>query len=80
MYDYTYIYVTMLKSVRVATPSPIPVAGPTSPAAAAMSPQEPMSIYLTPMPPRVSRELEHRGYVEIPGRTRGETRAMRAAS
>ena len=32
------------------------------------------------MPPRVSRELEHRGYVEKPGRTRGETHAMRAAS
>ena len=46
----------------------------------AMSPQEPMSNPLTPMPPRVSRELEHNGYVEIPGRTRGETRALRAAS
>ena len=33
-----------------------------------------------PIPPRVSRELEHEGYVEMPGRTRGETRALRDAS
>ena len=30
-------------------------------------------------PPRVSRELEHEGYVETPGRTRGEIRALRDA-
>ena len=33
-----------------------------------------------PPPPCVSRELEYEGYVEMPGRTRGETRALRDAS
>ena len=33
-----------------------------------------------PVPPRVSRDLEHEGYVKMPGRTRGETRALRNAS
>ena len=32
------------------------------------------------IPPRVSRELSHEGYVEMPRRTRGETSAMREAS
>ena len=31
-------------------------------------------------PPRVTRELHHEGYEEMPGRTRGETRAIRDAS
>ena len=31
-------------------------------------------------PPRVSRELEYEVYVEMPGRTRGEIRALRDAS
>ena len=30
-----------------------------------------------PIPPRVSRELAHEGYVEMPKRTRGEIRALR---
>ena len=52
--------------------APIP-APPTSP------PPVPISNSPTPIPPRVSRELAHEGYVEMPGRTRGETRAMRDA-
>ena len=39
-----------------------------------------MSNSPAPIPPRVSRELAHEGYVETPERTRGETRAMREAS
>ena len=53
-------------------PAPIP-APPTSP------PPVPISNSPAPIPPRVSRELAHEGYVEMPGRTRGETRAMRDA-
>ena len=36
-----------------------------------------MSNFSAPIPPRVSRESEHEGYVEMTGRTRGETRALR---
>ena len=34
---------------------------------------------LAPTPLRVSREMKHEEYVEMPGRTRGKTRAMRDA-
>ena len=33
-----------------------------------------------PIPPCIRRELAHKGYVEIPGKTRGEARALRNAS
>ena len=76
------IYVPMPQSVPVAAPSPAPVATPPAPAPAATLPPPPTrtSNSPAPIPPRVSRELEHEGYVEMPGRTRGETRALRDAS
>ncbi|CAM9174256.1 unnamed protein product [Ascophyllum nodosum] len=39
-----------------------------------------MSNSPTPIPPRVSRELAHKGYKEIAVRTGGETRVLRDAS
>ena len=39
-----------------------------------------MSNSPAPTLPRVRRELEYEGYVEIPGKMRGETRALRNAS
>ena len=76
------IYVPMAQSVPVAAPSPAPVATPTAPAPAATLPPPPTRTSNSPaaISPRVSRELEHEGYVEMPGRTRGETRALRDAS
>ena len=76
------IYVPMPQSVPVAAPSPAPVATPPAPAPAATlpPPSTRTSNSPAPFPPRVSRELEHEGYVEMPGRTRGETRALRDAS
>ena len=75
-------YVSMPQSVPVAAPSSAPVATPPAPAPAATlpPPPTPTSNSPAPIPPRVSRELEHEGYVEIPGRTRGETRVLRDAS
>ena len=75
------IYVPMPQSVPVVVPSPAPVATPPAPAPAATLPPPPTrtSNSQAPIPPRVSRELGHEGYVEMPGRTRGETRALRDA-
>ena len=76
------IYVPMPQSVPVAAPSPAPVATPPAPASAATQPPPPTptSNSPAPIPPHVSRKLEHEGYVEMPGRTCGETRALRDAS
>ena len=76
------IYVPMPQSVPIAAPSPAPVATPPAPAPAATLPPPPTRTSNSPAPisPRVSRELEHEGYVEMPGRTRGEIRALRDAS
>ena len=76
------IYVPMPQSVPVAAPSHAPVATPPAPAPAATLPPPPTrtSNSPAPIPQRVSRELEHEGYVEIPGRTRGESRVLRDAS
>ena len=76
------IYVPMPQSVPFAAPSPAPIAPPPAPAPAATlpPPPAPTSNSPAPIPPRVNRELEHEGYVEMPGRTRGETRTMRDAS
>ena len=76
------IYVPMPQSVPVAAPSPALVATPLAPAPAATLPPPPTrtSKSTAPIPPRVSRELEHEGYVEMPGRTRGDTRALRDSS
>ena len=61
------------------SPTPVPAPAPT-PAPPTSPPPIPMSSSPAQIPPRVSRELAHDGYVEMPGRTRGETRAMRDAS
>ena len=76
------IYVPMPQSVPAAAPSPTPVATPPAPAPAAtlLPPPTPTSNFPAPIPSRVSRELEHEGYVEMTGRTRGETRVLRDAS
>ena len=76
------IYVPMPQSVPVAAPSPAPVISPPAPAPAATLPPPPTRTSNSPAPIslRVSRELEHEGYVEMPGRTRGETPTLRDAS
>ena len=74
------IYVPMPQSVPVAAPSPAPVATPPAPAPAATLPPTRTSNSPAPIPPRVSRKLEHEGYVEMPGRTRDEIRALRDAA
>ena len=65
------IYVPMPQSVPVAASSPAPVATPPAPAPAETlsPPPTPTSNSPAPIPPRVSRELEYEGYVEMPGRT-----------
>ena len=59
--------------------TPVPAPAPT-PAPLASPPPVPMSNSPAPISPRVSDELAHDGYVEMPGRTRGETPAMRDES
>ena len=63
------IYVPMPQSVPIAAPSPSPVATPPASASAETLPPPltPMANSPAPIPPRVSRELEYEGYVEIPG-------------
>ena len=75
------IYVPMPQSVPVAAPSPAPVTTPPAPAPAETLPPPPTPMSDSPAPIllRVSRELEYEGYVEMLGRTRGETRVMRDA-
>ena len=65
------IYVPMSQSVPVAASSPAHVATPPAPAPAETlpPPPTPTSNSPAPIPPRVSRELEYEGYVEMPGRT-----------
>ena len=76
------IYVPMPQSVPVAAQSPAPVATPPASVLEATLPPPPTrtSNSPAPIPPRVSRELEHEGYVEMPGRTFGEIRALSDAS
>ena len=75
------IYVPMSQSVPVAASSLAPVTTPPAhaPAKPLPTPPTPTSNSTAPIPPRVSRELEYEGYVEIPGRTRNETCALRDA-
>ena len=63
-------YVPMPESVPVAALSPAPVS--TTPPASVLKPP-------ALIPPRVGRDIKNEGHVEMPGRTRGETRAMRDA-
>ena len=76
------IYVPTPQSVPVAAPSPaaVPSSPAPAPAATLPPPPTPTSNSPAPIPPSVSRELDHEGYVEMPGRTRGETRVLRDAS
>ena len=59
------------------TPVPVPV---LTTASITPSLPTPISNVPAPIPPRISRELAHEGYVEMPTWTRGETRALRDAS
>ena len=63
------------------TPSSTPIPAPT-PMPAPTMPSLPISMSNSPAPilPRVSHELAHEGYAEVPGRMRGEIRALRDAS
>ena len=76
------IYAPMLQSVPVAAPPPVPVVTPPAPAPAEtlQSPPTPTSNSPAPIPPCVTRKLEYEGYVKMPGRTSGETCALRNAS
>ena len=72
-------YVPMPESVPVAALSPAPAAAPLAPAPASTT--SPASVLKPPAPmlPRVGRDIKNEGLVEMPGRTRGETRVMRDA-
>ena len=69
----------MPKSVPVAALSPAPAAAPLAPAPALTTPPASVLKPPAPIPPRVGRDMKNEGNVEMPGRTRGETRAMRDA-
>ena len=60
----------------VAASSPAPAAFPLAPAPAATPPPASVLKPPAPIPPRVSHDIKHEENVEMPGRTRGETRAM----
>ena len=72
-------YVPMLESVPVAALSPAPTAAPLAPAPASTTPPASVLKPPAPIPPRVGRDIKNERHVEMPGRTRGETRAMRDA-
>ena len=77
------IYVPMptpVPSVAAPALAPVPPASAPAPAPPTSPPPVPMSNSSAPIPSRVSRGRAHEEYVEIPGRTRGETRAMHDAS
>ena len=70
-------YVPMPKSVPVAAPPPAPAAAPLAPAPASTTPPASVLKPTAPITPRVGCDIKIEGNVEMPGRTRGETRAMR---
>ena len=72
-------YVPMPKSVAVAALSPAPATAPLVPAPASKTPPASVLKPPAPIPPRVGRGIKNEGHGEMPGRTRGETRAMRDA-
>ena len=72
-------YVPMPESVPVAALSPAPAAAPLAPAPASTTPPASVLKPPAPIPPRVGRDIKNEGHVEMPGRTRGETRVMRDA-
>ena len=69
-------YVPMPESVPVAALSPAPAAAPLAPAPASTTPPASVLKPPAPIPPRVGRDIKIEGHVEMPGRTRGETRVM----
>ena len=73
------IYIPMPESVPVAALSPAPAAAPLAPASASTTPPASVLKPPAPIPPRVGRDIKNEGHVEMPGRTRGETRVMRDA-
>ena len=72
-------YVPIPNSVPVAALSPAPAAAPLAPAPASTTPPASLLKTPAPIPPRVGRDIKNEGHAEMPGRTRGETRAMRDA-
>ena len=72
-------YVPTPESVPVAALSPVPAAAPLAPAPASTTPPASILKPPAPIPPRVGRDIKNEGNVEMPGRTRGETRIMRDA-
>ena len=72
-------YVPMPESVPVAVLSPAPAADPLGPAPASTTPPALVLKPPAPIPPRVGRGIKNEGHVEMPGRTRDETRVMRDA-
>ena len=69
----------MPKSVPIATPSPALAAAPLAPAPASMTPPTSVLKPPAPIPPRVGSDIKNEGNMEMPQRTRGETRTMRDA-
>ena len=72
-------YVPMPESVPVAALSRAPATAPVAPAPASTTPPASVLKPPAPIPPRVGRDIKNEGHVEMPGRTRGETRVMRDA-
>ena len=73
------VYVPMPESVPVAALSPAPAAAPLAPAPASTTPPASVLKPSAAIPSRVGRDIKNEGHVEMPGRTRGETRVMRDA-
>ena len=68
------------RDTYVPMPESVPVAAPLAPASASTTPPASVLKPPAPIPPRVGRDIKKsEGYVEMPGRTRGETRVMRDA-
>ena len=72
-------YVPMPEFVPVAALYPAPAAAPLAPEPASTTPPASVLKPPAPIPPRVGRDIKNEGHVEMPGRTRGETRVMRDA-
>ena len=72
-------YVPMPESVPVAALSPALAAAPLAPAPASTTSLASVLNPPAPIPPRVGRDIKNERHVEMPGRTRGETRVMRDA-
>ena len=72
-------YVPTPESVPVAALSPAPAAAPLASAPASTTPLASVLKPPAPIPPRVGRDIKNEGHVEMPGRTRGETRVIRDA-